>query len=475
MRFDRCTEGRRRIRASRRFSGSFLFTAAFALPALPQNPPSQEPWKTKCCWEKGSVERDGNVTVFFHMEHADLVQFKTLLEKFLRKGSIEISPALHAFVVTDVKENIDFVKRALIQLHSEELPREPREEPEWRSICCYRKNVVELPDGRVSMIYYLHHENLEQFKALLTPFLNPPPKGDIQFNNEMHLFLLTDERSRLETAHEVLTRIHLEDFQVMLEAKVVELRWDRRMEIGLEGGEAGSVIFLKAPDYRSWLQNVALNFNPSSFTPTGFQGSSFRFRTGGQAGTLSGILRSFVERGRAQVLSNPRVMVTNHGKATLSAGDRTPFLKASAAGGAVTAGVEYQPTGIDLDVTAHVLSRNMLRLKLTPKVSNITGFTSFTLPVGSGTATTSAPIIAERTTSTEVIVQDGEEIVIGGLLRRDQVEIRRGIPLLADIPILGYLFSNVQTTDVTQEIVFIIKPKIVLHPQNLRLVDPRQK
>jgi type II secretory pathway component GspD/PulD (secretin) len=69
--------------------------------------------------------------------------------------------------------------------------------------------------------------------------------------------------------------------------------------------------------------------------------------------------------------------------------------------------------------------------------------------------------------STELIVRDGEEVVIGGLFRRDKTLIRRGLPFLSDIPILGYAFGKTEETEIVQEILFFIKPTIIKSEQEM--------
>jgi type II secretory pathway component GspD/PulD (secretin) len=63
--------------------------------------------------------------------------------------------------------------------------------------------------------------------------------------------------------------------------------------------------------------------------------------------------------------------------------------------------------------------------------------------------------------TTELLVRDGREVVIGGLYRRDRTLIRRGLPFLSDIPVLGYLFGKTEESEIVQEILFFIKPTII--------------
>ena len=106
-------------------------------------------------------------------------------------------------------------------------------------------------------------------------------------------------------------------------------------------------------------------------------------------------------------------------------------------------------------------------LKLKPEVSSTFGF----IPLGSGASAVLAPRFNVRNAETELLVRDGDEVVIGGLYRRVNNTVRRGIPFLSDIPIIGVLFGKYEEEEVVQEILFYIKPTIIKSEADLPRED----
>ncbi len=350
----------------------------------------------------------------------------------------------------------------------------------WRDLCCYEKGRTE-KDGIVTILYYLEHENLQVYNDMLKLFLTP--KGFITVNQQEHLLMIRDAKENIPHVENAFLMLHGKDLQVMIEAKVVEVRWDKKLEVGFEGGDTGSLVFIKNATSGSFLREIATNLNPTSFTPgissTGnmnFSGIAFRFRDvhSSTFGTISATLRTFLERGQAQVLTNPKILCGHHSKATIFSGDETPYLKATITPGGATAGVEYIKTGVTLDVTPHIISKSTVKLTIKPEVKAIRGFTSFPIPFGSTVATTIAPITTTRYADTSIVVEDGEEIVIAGLIRRDKVIIRKGVPILMDIPILGFFFSKTEESDSVQEVIFLIRPRIITHSEKQKLFEPKK-
>ena len=107
-----------------------------------------------------------------------------------------------------------------------------------------------------------------------------------------------------------------------------------------------------------------------------------------------------------------------------------------------------------LKVTAHVLGSEFINLEIHPEVSAVVRFDLFP-DVGA------VPVIATRKANTEVTVEDGDLVVIGGLVQDRKVESVRGFPILMDMPILGYFFRREEKTTEKTEIVFYLRPYLV--------------
>ncbi len=161
-------------------------------------------------------------------------------------------------------------------------------------------------------------------------------------------------------------------------------------------------------------------------------------------------------RGKSKLLANPRTLTLDNQTAQINMGVtiplRTERVDPQTQERIYSWTEKFIPIG--LTVTPHTTSDGMINMEVEPTVEAITGW--------QGTADDLRPVTEKREAKTQVIVKDGEVVVIGGLTKDEETRTRTKVPLLGDIPILGkYLFSrNVITHDKTELIVFII-PHIV--------------
>jgi len=158
----------------------------------------------------------------------------------------------------------------------------------------------------------------------------------------------------------------------------------------------------------------------------------------------------------AEILASPKIRVKNGGKAKVHIGSREPVVTVTTSG---TNGdqrsdsVAYVDVGVKLDIEPNVQLDNTIVTKLGLEVSNVSGRTTTT----SGTAVLT---ISTTNTNTELILKDGEQTIIGGLLRDDISKSKTGIPILSDIPLIGSLFTHYKNTKTKREILLSITPHI---------------
>jgi general secretion pathway protein D len=176
-----------------------------------------------------------------------------------------------------------------------------------------------------------------------------------------------------------------------------------------------------------------------------------------------------------KMLQNPQVRALDNQKATLKIGERVPVATGSFQPGIGGVGInplvntqfQYLDVGVNIDVTPHVHADREVTLKITMEISSVVGQSS----IGG----ISQPIIGQKKIEHEIRLKDGESSLIGGILDDSQTKSLAGIPGLAQIPILGYLFGQ-RTQDHSQdETVFAITPHIIrgttLSELNQRAID----
>ncbi len=176
-----------------------------------------------------------------------------------------------------------------------------------------------------------------------------------------------------------------------------------------------------------------------------------------------------------KLIQNPQIRALDGQKASLKIGDRVPVATGSFQPGIGGVGInplvntqfQYLDVGVNIDITPHVHAGREVTLKITMDISSVTGQSS----IGG----ISQPIIGQRKIEQEIRLKDGEANILGGMMEDQQTKSLSGIPGLAQIPILKYLFGQTQQDHAESEIVFAIVPHIIrgtdVNEMNQRPID----
>jgi len=282
--------------------------------------------------------------------------------------------------------------------------------------------------------------------------------------------------------------------QVILEAKILEVQLSSGFQAGINWSAVTGNVQLNqlAPSSTNG------NFNTNGYTPTQsittaggtannigqlapgllplmntvqpFGGVFNAVISGGKG--FNAILEALGTQGKVKVLSSPRVATLNNQTAVIKVGTDNIYVTNvqtnSGATGAIGTTVINQPTpvlsplfsGVALDVTPAIGADGMVTLYVHPSVTSITTQPSI-FTVGNQTYNLPLASSSVREVDTVVRAESGQVIVIGGLMKTDEHDTHSGIPLLQDLPYLGYLFKSTQQTAVKSELVVLIKPIVV--------------
>jgi general secretion pathway protein D len=176
-----------------------------------------------------------------------------------------------------------------------------------------------------------------------------------------------------------------------------------------------------------------------------------------------------------KLIQNPQIRALDGQKASLKIGDRVPVATGSFQPGIGGVGInplvntqfQYLDVGVNIDITPHVHAGREITLKITMDISSVTGQSS----IGG----ISQPIIGQRKIEQEIRLKDGEANILGGMMEDQQTKSLSGIPGLAQIPILKYLFGQTTQDHSESEIVFAIVPHIIrgtdVNEMNQRPID----
>jgi pilus assembly protein CpaC len=167
-----------------------------------------------------------------------------------------------------------------------------------------------------------------------------------------------------------------------------------------------------------------------------------------QRGKLNLLLQMLVEKGNAKVLARPKLLTLSGRKASFSSGGEIPCATTNSTG---SSNVEWKKYGVNLDVMPTANDTGTINAEIRAEVSEV----DYTHLVQSN------PAIKTRWASTTIHVNPDSTVVIGGLIQEKNQVVYQGVPLLMDIPVLGYLFKSTTISEEESELVIFVTPRIV--------------
>jgi general secretion pathway protein D len=323
----------------------------------------------------------------------------------------------------------------------------------------------DLPPERGVFVYKLKHANATDLAAVLTnvvarsqtvaqiaPGARPPIRPLTEFEAPVQVFADKPTNSIIisstKTAYaKLISVIHDLDTrrnQVFVEAVILEVEVDRLRQIGtdpvqvLAAGQSGNFRgiggFNRTPEDLASVAQTILGIAAGS-------------TTGGTVSVLNTVnVRAFMQflmtLTDTNVLSTPQVLAADNQKAKIVVGENVPFPTGQAQGitGGTLVTIERKDVGVTLELTPQVLEDDLIRLEVKQE---ITAIEPGAQTIGTGTASVPVgPTTTKRSMETTAIAKNTQTLVIGGLVRDNILLTENKIPLLGDIPILGWLFRS---------------------------------
>jgi general secretion pathway protein D len=293
-------------------------------------------------------------------------------------------------------------------------------------------------------------------------------------DNGIHIAAIEDSNqllikagvSDLENILSAIEKLDIEPLQVLVELKIIEVKLNDSVSYGME------LLFGEDPT------NIAIGTSPGSDSdpdpsskgwPYNFDTNGARIGQGGVNYRFLGTdaearLTALESAGRVAVLSTPSLMVLNNKNATINVGDQIPVTNVGSIGsGGVNNGTisntRYIQTGVQVDITPRVNPGGLVYMEVMQDVST----------PGNLDANGQRPI-ASRKLNTEIAVQSGNTIVMGGLISENDSFSRAGVPLLSKIPFIGGAFGKKSKSNDRTELMLLITPTVVENPEQARMV-----
>ncbi|MFP4013110.1 MAG: hypothetical protein ACLFVQ_03420 [Chitinispirillaceae bacterium] len=329
------------------------------------------------------------------------------------------------------------------------------------------------PSGQAlskSELIHLRHIKADNIPSILPKDI---PPTNVRVIKEQNALLISGTSEDIVAAREFLNTIDIPTPQVSIDAVIVEYKDNLDQEMGLKYGSSKD---LKDQSYARTPSPETPVSKGSSNTEIGISGKYLkellkRYLPIGDQTITDHIDENFFlalklleNQNKAKVLAQPSILTLNGNKASIDVSE-TQYYKVTT-GTAENYTIRFQPIkfGIQLDITPWISQSGQITAEITPVVSN-----------SDKTNDEGYPNVSSRSLTTTVRLNDGETLILGGLIKNQESEYKYKVPLLGDIPIIGALFRHSGKTRSKSNLVVYITPRIVSRNQAINIDKELEK
>ena len=356
----------------------------------------------------------------------------------------------------------------------------------------------DLPPERGVYVYKLKHANATDLAAVLTnvvarsqtvaqtsPGILPPIRPLTEFEAPVQVFadkptnsiIISATKTAYGKIQSVIRELDTRRKQVFVEAVILEVQVDRLRQIGTDptqvigAGKSG------------FFQGIAgLNRPPEDLAAVAqaISGIAAGGTTGGAVTVLNTVnVRAFLQLllslTDTNIISTPQVLAADNQKAKIVVGENRPFPTGQAQGitGGTLVTIERKDVGVTLEITPQVLEDDLIRLEIKQEITAIADNVAQT--IGSGTSSIPVgPTTTKRSMETTTIARDQQTLVVGGLVRDNIIISEKKVPLLGDIPLIGWLFRSQSRQTEKLNLLVFLTPQLVRDEHDMIELNARK-
>lgn len=423
----------------------------------------------------------------------------TILDKADSKIDLDIVPVIHA----SAEDIVSTLKSVVIALSGGAAQQQPQDKVEFAvdsrsnsilitGVASKRQQIRELisrldkpldGEGNTQVIYLNYIEASEIspiLKSVGDSVLKDNKTEDrknfsIESSETTNALIITAPPGLLNNLRSVIEQLDIQRAQVLIEAVVVQVSGDAGEDFGVVWGgseiydenRTGGVGAVNVPaanaDFDSLIAAAASTSDSTDGTTAAnslaagvLSGSGLTYGYL-EDGNLIAALRAITSKNKSNIMSTPTIVALDNEEASLLVGQNVPFITGSStSSGATTANpfqtIQRQDIGITLKVTPRINQGDSITLEIEQTTEN----------VSQNTTSGAADLITEKTEiKTSALIRDGQVLVLGGLIREDDVQNRTQVPILGDIPLLGRLFRSNSTSKRKNNLMVFIRPVIL--------------
>jgi len=406
---------------------------------------------------------EDRITRVFYLKNINVEEaYRLILPKTKKDTVITKVPTFNALVITDTPSQIEEYTKTLKSFLSE-TPRERRP---------------------ITKIFYLKYISPEEFIRMIEPLRSEAgvilsgggfkvetipqqpqavagqqAQAQVQtvptpILKEFNAVMITDYPEVIENIMDRFKEyISEEPVRIRIEARIAEVSEEASRELGINW----NALFSNTPVPQTWSVGVGSNVGVGSLPPWWFDpglsptpgGIAIFTYQRGMLNALNLRLSAFERIGSVRNIAKPSVLTINGQKATIKQGVQVPYQSTGISGGTTVSTVQFKDVVLQLDVTPIVSPDGRIMMEVELKRDTL------------GVSTAAGPAINTREVKTKVIVEDGQTIVIGGIIDEQNNITNEGIPRLVRVPLLKYLFGQESVSARNSELLIFITPLLV--------------
>ncbi len=340
------------------------------------------------------------------------------------------------------------------------------------------------PKGKGNIkVVYLQNADAENLGKILTGLVGKVTttsdkkqiiSGDTKIvaEKETNSLVITGDPEDFPILEEIIEKLDIPRKQVFVEALIMEVSDDVGLERGMEWGAGSRMTSVGDGDGAFVFGRVnpgATGYNPfgySSMAGMALGVASFPIEIGGvKFQSMQSIVRLSKSDNRINIISTPQITTLDNEEANIDVVENRPYLTSQGTGDnindRITQQYSYKDIGTKLKITPQINEGNTVKLKIAQEISRVTSDAG-------GTSSSVLPVTRKRSTETTVVVQDGQTIVISGLIGKTTSQRESKVPVLGDIPGLGWLFKYKANAETKTNLLVFIRPMIISHPNEAR-------
>jgi general secretion pathway protein D len=378
-----------------------------------------------------------------------------------KDGNLIAYPATNSLIITDSVHNIRKIESLLRALD------------------------VAAPEGKGKInVYYLKYANAEDTAKVISALLARVPAAHggaqppgapsailegtvtIAADKSTNSLIIVGSPIDYETIKDVVQKLDIRRRQVYVEAAIIEMGLAKQRELGFEFQamnpiNQNSITAVGGTNFGN-IGNLVANgpaglANVNGLTVGAIKGT-FTFK-GIEYLNIGALLHALQTDGDVNVLSTPNILTTDNQKAEIMVGENIPFVtgqsqSTATGGGSILTTIERKDVGITLKLTPQITSDDNVKLEIYQEISAVTETAGLNPNIV-------GPSTSKRSASTTVVVKDRETMVIGGLIRDNVTSATMKVPLLGDIPLLGWLFKYKTTKVEKTNLMIFITPYVI--------------